>query len=822
MPVRTRALGLLAASALVAAALAACGGSHERYVSHVQRGQRYLAEDNLAKASIELRNALQIEPKNAEALYLEGTVEERRGNLREAIALYQSAVDLVPTYEVSRAALARVYVLGGASQRALEIIGPGLIEHPDSPDLLAARAVAGHQLRDDVDALKDAERAVQLAPANENAVAVLAGLYSKRGEHERALAIVNDALSKVPASIDLRHVLCDLYLAAGEPGKAAQQMQKIIELKPHVLAFRLQLAMHYTRLQKLNEAQRVLLDAVRDMPENDGAKLELVNFLVARRSRAQGEHVLRDFLAREPANDYLRLGLAALLQRAGATTEAIAIYREVVRREGTAARGLAARDRIAAIEVSLHHEQEAQHLVAEVLNKNPVDADALILRANIALAHSDPAAAVVDLRAALRDQPRSVPLYRMLARAYLAKGDHALAEEALRSAIEVAPDDPAIKLELTQILIQTDRAAQAVTLLEGTRERFPQDLKVREALVRAYMARHDLPRARAAAEELQQLAPDSPVGFNFAGQIAQQDKRMEDAERSFERALEVKPGAPDVLASLARLALARGNPRPAIGRLQAAIDKDPRNVQLIALLGELYLASKDYPHATDTLNRALATDPRWWIAYHDLAQLRLAVSDPAGAISEYERGLKAIPGQLQLVMELATLYEKQGRIDEAIGRYEALARSGPLVQQLAANNIAMLLVTYRSDPTSLDRARDLSASFITSDNGSLLDTNGWVRYKRREYPDALAVLERARERVPDSRVIRYHLGMTELKLGQRERARSDLESALSGEAAFPGVEEARATLASLGARPAAAPRDKSESHPSPLAARQAR
>lgn len=50
--------------------------------------------------------------------------------------------------------------------------------------------------------------------------------------------------------------------------------------------------------------------------------------------------------------------------------------------------------------------------------------------------------------------------------AYLASGDHALAEETLRSAIELAPNDPALKLEVAQILLQTDRAPEAVTLLE--------------------------------------------------------------------------------------------------------------------------------------------------------------------------------------------------------------------------------------------------------------------------------------------------------------------------------------------------------------------
>ncbi len=115
----------------------------------------------------------------------------------------------------------------------------------------------------------------------------------------------------------------------------------------------------------------------------------------------------------------------------------------------------------------------------------------------------------------------------------------------------------------------------------------------------------------------------------------------------------------------------------------------------------------------------------------------------------------------------------------------------------AANNLAMLLVTYKTDRASLDRARDLAAGFVSSNDGGLLDTNGWVHFKRSENAEALPVLQRAAERSPDSKEIRYHLAMAELRAGLTERARDDLQTALSGTAKFSGSEEARAQLAAL-------------------------
>jgi Flp pilus assembly protein TadD len=77
---------------------------------------------------------------------------------------------------------------------------------------------------------------------------------------------------------------------------------------------------------------------------------------------------------------------------------------------------------------------------------------------------------------------------------------------------------------------------------------------------------------------------------------------------------------------------------------------------------------------------------------------------------------------------------------------------------------------------------------------------GWVRFKRGEYQDALTALERAVERAPDSKVIRFHLGMAQLQLGLRDRARTNLELALTGSDSFQGVDEARVALASLKVR----------------------
>src|ERR1700722_1381992 len=114
-------VSFLAASTMLVA-LPGGGGSHPRYQSYMERGKQYFAAGNLAKASIEFRNALQIEPKSGDADYFNGQGAERRGELRDAIDFYQAAIDVQPKDNRARASLAKVFVLAGLTQRALEVI----------------------------------------------------------------------------------------------------------------------------------------------------------------------------------------------------------------------------------------------------------------------------------------------------------------------------------------------------------------------------------------------------------------------------------------------------------------------------------------------------------------------------------------------------------------------------------------------------------------------------------------------------------------------------------------------------------------------------
>lgn len=58
-------------------ALNACGSKEEREAEYYQRAEKLFAQGDYLKAKVEIKNALQINPKNVDVRYLLAQIEEK-------------------------------------------------------------------------------------------------------------------------------------------------------------------------------------------------------------------------------------------------------------------------------------------------------------------------------------------------------------------------------------------------------------------------------------------------------------------------------------------------------------------------------------------------------------------------------------------------------------------------------------------------------------------------------------------------------------------------------------------------------------------------
>lgn len=790
---RLRAVTAVCLAALVAVG---CMGAEGRKARHLEKGEAYLAAGDLEKARVEFRNALQIAPTDSQARYENGVVAEKFGDLRSAGQFYQAAIDTQTDNVAARAALGRLYILVGRADKALETVKPSLEKHPGDARLLTVRAAARAQQKDLDGARQDAEQAIAADPKSEDAVAVLAGVYKAQGETARAQTALEEGIKRIPGTVDLRLALAQLEASLGKNQDAETNLVEIVRLRPNEKAQRLRLAQFYARENRTDDAERVLRDAVKAMPKEHELKAALIDFLGARRSREIAEKELNGLINADPKDYQLRFLQAQFYEQGKDLKQAESVYQRIIADAGLEEAGLRARDRLAALRVQQNNVPGAQKLIAEVLDKSPRDDDALILRGNLSLAQNNPREAIADLRAVLRDQPNAVGVMRSLARAHVANGEPALAEETMRRAMEINPRDPAVRLDLAQLLAQLGKPEQAKPVIDELVKAEPTNAQALDAQFKIALATKDLVTAKAAADAIAASQPKSGVGLFYQGQIAELDKRDDDALRLYAASADLSPEAAEPLQGLVRVLVATKRVPEALKRLDDLIARDAERPIAANLKGEVLLTQQRTAEAIAPFKLAIARAPQWPVPYRNLALAELGTHDSKGAVETLRAGIAAVPVPEPLEFDLATVYEKIGRPNDAIDVYEGVLKRHPDSDPVS-NNLAMLLVTYKSDRASLDHAKALVARFASSNNPNYLDTYGWVLYKRGEATQAISILQTVLSKA-DSPVSLYHLGMAEALAGQTDAARDSLARSLQAGKRFTGMDEAKATLDKLG------------------------
>jgi tetratricopeptide (TPR) repeat protein len=789
-----RAGAAAALSVAISMLVSACGDASARAQRHLERGREHFDAGHAEKARVEFGNAAQIAPHNPEPRFLSGLAAERLGNVRDAVRHYQAAADLDPTHVPSRVHLARVFVFAGAPSQALEVVAsiPPGVRH--RADVLVVRAAAHHRLGEHGAADEALSQALELDPASDDAIALAAGMKRDRGDVDGAVTLVRGVLDSRPESLELRQVLTDLLVGRGDFAAAEAELRRIIAARSADPVARRRLADLLVRAGDAGRAIDETARAALDFPDSLALKLSHAELVREHRSADEALDVLEQYARQGPYRNELRFAHAELLERSGHLERARQAFADLRGIEGPIGDG--ARLRLAALYAAGGNIADASALVAEVLREHPRDTDALLLRAQLALEQGHAADAIPDLRAVLRERPDAVQAAIMLSRAHLGSGEMLLAESVLRDAARNSPGHTRVVRELADLLLGRGRAREAMAVLGAVGSEKSADPGLVERLARAALAAGDLAAAEQAVARHAAVAPGSSIGLVLRGALAEARSRAPDAEGAYRDALAIDPASREALTGLVRVLVSERRGAEALRSLDAAATAQANDVLTRTLRGEVLLSLGRTDAALREFEAVAKQAPRWPTGHRNLALARLATGDQEGALRAYGDALDGGAIDEQLVAGYASLLERRSEPDRAIAAYETLLTRWPK-SDVAANNLAMLLVTYRQDASSIARAVELSTRFADSDDPALLDTYGWVRLKAGDPATALPALERAARGAPASAVVRYHLAMAQLEGGRRDEARSNLESALGQSDRFQGADEARIALVAI-------------------------
>ena len=305
----------------------------------------------------------------------------------------------------------------------------------------------------------------------------------------------------------------------------------------------------------------------------------------------------------------------------------------------------------------------------------------------------------------------------------------------------------------------------------------PRSVELLSALGQIRLARQDWIGALAAADLISRIGNDRGAADQIRAAAFSGQGKLEQSLAALEAAHASAPDTVQPVVSLVSGYLRTGKSDKAETLLNDMIKKYPDNPQLSLLMGDTQSAKNNKDGALKFFNIAISQAPKDPSGYISLSNFYAREKSYGEAAKVLNDGLREQQDNLNLRLALGNVLILQRDYEGAIAFYDRIVKDQPDAL-VAVNNLASLLLDYREDQNSLDRAYSLAEKLKTTNAPEFQDTVGWAQSRRQDYRTALAILEGAASKLPNSSAIRYHLGMTYKAMGQADKASEQLNSAL--------------------------------------------
>lgn len=158
--------------------------------------------------------------------------------------------------------------------------------------------------------------------------------------------------------------------------------------------------------------------------------------------------------------------------------------------------------------------------------------------------------------------------------------------------------------------------------------------------------------------------------LGFAGLLAMEEGRPDEAVVWFTRAAERRPDLPEIWHNLATALDEAGKRTEAVAAYEKVLAIRPDHLPALLQFAVLLRAEGRFAEALTLHDRAVALAPRKPEAHAWRAATRQWMGDAAGAVRDYRRALRLAPDDVESRMSLATVLLAQGRFEEGLAHYE--------------------------------------------------------------------------------------------------------------------------------------------------------
>lgn len=704
----------LTTALMLTGVLVACGGKDPEQL--VASARNYLQKNDNAAAIIELKNALQEKNDFPEARLLLGQALLDSGDVVGAEAELRKAREVNYKPDEVSPLLARAWLGQGQPRKVTETFDQVRLESPAAQaDLLTSLAIAWRAQGKSESFRQRLDAALQLQP-------------------EYAPALIERARLKA-ADRDFNGALTELdRLIAREPKNA-----QAIKLKGDVLI--------YGSGQR-DEALAAYRAAVAAAPKYLDAHAALVRMLMAQSQPEEAAKALEQLAALAPSHPvtlYLQAQQAVQKQDFKLAKDRV---EQLLKRtpESPTANELAG-----VIELQTGSAPQAQAFLGKALQAAPglrVARRALVL-AHLRAGQVDQAIAALPEGFSPELTDADTGMLSAAGRAYMAKGDFALAQAYFKRAAAADPKDPAKR---TSLALSQFRLGQTDLALTELHDIAAQDTGVVAdmALINAQMQRRDFDKALEAIATLEKKRAQDPMPKHLRGLALMLKGDRASARKAFDEALAADGEYLAAVAGLATLDLADKQPQAALKRLEDLTQRAPQNAQAWLALADVQQSTGAEPakiaQAIEKAVQVAPTEarPRVMLVDHHLRQKNVKL-----ALTAAQAAAAALPESTDVVASLGRAQAANSEHNQAIATFNKLVSLMPqsptpymlMAGAQAANKDA------KAAMQSLGKALDVQGDFLPAQR-ALAE----LALQNRQPEQALAISKTVQKQRPDQAI----------------------------------------------------------------------
>lgn len=501
----------------------------------------YLLAHEADKAEPLAEQVLVMDPGNADALVIRAAVRFNRKQTEDALKDIRDALDREPEHVNGIALLSTIYKAIGQAEKG-ELLLKSSVEKSPQEARFKLLLIQYYVLEDKIDqAIPLMRQVIDQQPEHLEYYNKLAAYYDKLGDTQAAEGVFREAVAKLPDDIRPKRALIRYLSEHRDLMFAQMETANLIKQQPDNADLKLIAAELYVQSKDVQRAEQIYRDMIEAdpmAPSSSLARYGLARLLFDLKHFDESRKVLAELLENN-SNDMNGLKMRGMYSLAeNDASAAIADFNSVLKQQpdDTETLKLLARAYLAAGQTEL----AGEHL-KRLIQLRADDMDARRMLASLRWQQRRYDEVIEQGRAMLAADENNAMAAGMLAKAYIATGEFALAQQIAERWRKQQPEHVLGYHLAGEVLAAQKKYSAAIDAYKQALQHAPDALEPLSALVRNALLAGKPGIAESYLRGVIDKQADNVVAHNLLGETLMAKKDFADAVKSFQAAIDHNP-----------------------------------------------------------------------------------------------------------------------------------------------------------------------------------------------------------------------------------------------------------------------------------------